>query len=182
MYTRTMAGSPDKEKPDFYEPGNPRTFGNPPNTVGLGASLRASSERYSSLSARMRLLHGQDPTIKGIYQIMRRDRLLSIFPEVQQGVQFLDEVLPKFIEECQGNQLASSEISGLPEEFDENKEGFFGQFLFDFFTGHEEAEVGGQEVLYLFMDRPPQAQSYEYLGERLMKITRKEPVSCTPST
>lgn len=167
-----MPASPDRE--NYYNPGDPRSFGKPVDPSGLKDSVSSLFSRYSTPSAERRLFYGQDPTVQTVLQLMRRDRLLSTFPDAQEGVQFLEKVLPVFIKELTvGNQLFFPDLQPkLIIDLETDKKKFFSQLLFDFFTGGEEIEEGGQETGYIMMNQPPKEQSYEYIGEKLTRLIR----------
>src|SRR3989304_1827903 len=97
----------ENENLKHYHPGEPRTFGNPPDTSDLTtADVSKLSERYSNPESYMRLAHGQDPTFNRVFDLMRRDWALSAFPDAKEGVEFLNRYLPLFIQECKGFQLS----------------------------------------------------------------------------
>ena len=162
--------TPDRE---HYNPCEPRSFGKPVDPSELEGSISNFFSRYSTPSAEMRLSHGQDPTIQADLQLMRRDRLLSSFPDAQEGVRFLEKVLPQFIVESLGNQLFFPGLQSPISELVTNKDKFFSQLLFDFFAGKEEIEEGGQETGYINFNKPPKEQSYEYIGEKLTRLIRE---------
>ena len=167
-----MSTFPDKER---YMPGDPRSFGKSADPSGLEELSSLFNHFYSTPSAEMRLSHGQDPSIQACFQLMKRDRLLSSFPEVQEGVKFLEKVLPTFIKELtMDDQLSSPGLQPkiTISDLEINKKKFFSQLLFDFFAGKEEIEEGGQETGYIMMDQPPKEQSYEYIGEKLTRLIR----------
>jgi len=167
-----MSALPDRE---HYNIGDPRSFGKPVDPQGLEGSMSSFASHYSTPSAEMRLFHGQDPMMQQFSQLMRRDRLLSAFPDVQEGIQFLEKVLPAFVKELTvGNQLPPSDSQSklIIPELEADKEKFVSQLLFDFFVGKEEIEEGGQETGYISFNKPPKEQSCEYIGEKLTRLIR----------
>lgn len=115
----------------------------------------------------MRILHGQHPTLNAYLDIMRRDRLLSAFPDPQDGARLLASVLPQFL-----RQFKHQDQLSLPSI---QSEQVFNQLLFDFFTGDsDQIEAGGQETMYIFVSQPPVEQTYEYIGEKLLRLLRRQ--------
>lgn len=153
---------------DYYEPGDPHSFGRPPKPLS-GEDLDAFQEdaQYylTHPDAFLRLLHGQDEGMQRSIGIIKRDHFLSAFPEIAEGVDFVFQYLPLIMSEYGLDQDSLKTVEELTLFYDE--------ILANFYAEEGQIRGGGLETNYIYFERPPQEQSYEYIGERIGRSIRR---------
>lgn len=156
-----MAASERDDGPRNYEPGDPRSFGEPPrippdDELAGDEGLEEVDLSPMSLKKRVRA------AIDGIAW----DRWRSMLPPLKEGTILIREVLPKFV--------TKYGLSEFPPGLRQDSANIYDQILSRLWEGDDQVGVGGLETRYTFLNKPPDEQSYEYIGEAIGRAIRND--------
>lgn len=153
---------------DFYEPGDPRSFGKPIDESSVVEGMNELAENYNPYTNPenfLKLSEGRDKGMKDVLKIIARDRFFSGFPSLEKGEKFMEKYLPLMAKEYGMGETVKEVLEKTPL--------FYHEILKGLWESDEQIGIGGLETMYIFIDKPPENKSYEYLGEKIGRAIRK---------